>query len=376
MKNNKRHARRIPWITIALVLILLGAIMIGTGWISGFRGGSLIIEDGRLRVVHDWSGEIETTFMEIPDGDRFTDIHIRARAPTILVRPADPDAPLSLKFTNLEANVEYSGNQLIIDTRDHERRNDIPIIHFNYRGPDPRGVIVVHLPAGKADSVRITNTFGNIRIDDISITLLEVRSTSGRISGRNLNFTNGTLESSSGNINLNDASWNDLNARTISGQIRIAGADIGEGSTQLHTTSGNIQMDDISATLLEARSTSGRIGGRNLSFTSGTLESSSGNISLNDVSWNNLNARTISGQIRIAGADIREGGTQLQATSGNINLEVRSRRDDFTYNLTATAGSVRINGERLQGRMGVGGRGEHPITMNVTSGNIRLDFDP
>ena len=375
MKNNKQHTKRIPWITIALALISLGAIMIATGCISGFRGGTLIIEDGRLRVVRDWLGEIETTFMEIPDGDRFTDIHIRARAASIVVRPADPDAPLSLQFTNLEANVEYSGNQLVIDTRDHEYRRNNIVIHFNYSGSLSREEIVVHLPANKADSVRITNFSGNIRIDDISTALLEVHSASGRISGRNLSFTNGTLESTSGNINLNDVSWNDLSARTISGQIRIAGADICEGSTRLHTTSGNIQMDDISATLLEARSASGRIGGRNLSFTSGTMESTSGNISLNDVSWNNLNARTISGQIRIAGADIHEGGTQLQATSGNINLGVRGRRDDFTYSLTSTSGSMRVNGERLQGRMGAGGRGEHPIIINVTSGNIRLDFD-
>jgi len=297
MKDNKRHAKRIPWIRIGLVLILLGAIMLGIGWLSGFRGGSLKMEDGRLLVIESRPGEIESRFMEIPDGDRFTDIHIRAGSASIVVVPASPDAPLGLQFTNLEANVEYSGNQLIIDTRDHERRDGIIIIRINYCGPIPRREIVVHLPAGMADSVRITNTSGNIRIDGISTTLLEIRSRSGNINGRNLSFTSGTLENSSGNININDVSWNKLNAQTTSGRIRITGADILEGSTH------------------------------------------------------------------------------LQVTAGNINLGVNGRRDDFTYSFTSVSGSVRVNGERLQGRTGTGGRGQHPITMNVTSGNIRLDFD-
>jgi len=295
MESSGRKAKRIPWIRIALGLILLGAIMFGHGWISGSRGGSLLIEDGRLRVVPNRLGEIESTFVEIPDGDGFTDIRISATSATIAVVPAGRGVPPGVRFTNLDAGIEYSDNQLIIDTRDHERRRGFQILDFGLFSL-PRE-ITVYLPAGLADSVRITST------------------------------------------------------------------------------SGNIRMDGVSATVLEVRSTSGSVNGRNLSFTSGTLESTSGNIDINDVSWNNINVQTTSGRIRIAGADIREGSTRLQVTSGNINLEVNGRRDDFTYGFTSVSGSVRVNGERLRGRTGTGGGGEHPITMNVTSGNIRLDFD-
>jgi len=41
--------------------------------------------------------------------------------------------------------------------------------------------ITVHLPAGLADSVRITSTSSSICMDGISTTLLEIRSTSGNI---------------------------------------------------------------------------------------------------------------------------------------------------------------------------------------------------
>jgi len=295
MENKVRQAKRISWNKIALSLILLGAIMFGIGWISGSRGGSLLIEDGRLRVLPNRPGEIESAFMEIPDGERFTDIRISATSATIAVVPADPGLPLSVQLTNLNATVEYLGSQLILDTRDHERRRGFRILDFGpFALPHE---ITVHLPAGLADSVRITSTSGNIRMDGISAATLELRSTSGSVTGRNLNFTNGTLESTSGNININD------------------------------------------------------------------------------VGWNNINVQSTSGRIRITGADIREGSTRLQVTSGNINLEVSGRRDDFTYSFTSVSGSVRVNGERLRGRTGSGGRGGHPITMNVTNGNIRLNFD-
>jgi len=295
MENSERKAKRIPWVRIGLAMILLGAIMFGIGWASGSRGGSLLIEDGRLRVVPNRPGKIESTFVEIPDGGVFTDIRIRATSATVAVLPAGPGTPPGVRFTNLDAGVEFLGNQLIIDTRGHERRRGFQILDFGFFSL-PRE-ITVYLPAGPVDSVRIASTSGSVRMDGISATVLEVRSTSGSVDGRNMSFTNGTLESTSGSININD------------------------------------------------------------------------------VSWNNINAQTTSGRIRIAGADIREGSTRLQVTSGNISLEVNGRRNDFTYSFTSVSGSVRVNGERLRGRTGTGGGGEHPITMNVTSGNIRLDFD-
>ena len=295
MENSGRQPKRIPWNRIALALILLGAIMFGIGWVSGSRGASLLIEDGRLRVIPNRPDEIESTFIEIPDDDRFTNIHISATSATIAIVQAGPGEPLGVRFSNLHAGVEHLDNQLIIDTRDHERRRGFPIMDFDFFA-SPRE-ITVYLPARLADSVRITSTSGSIHMDGISATMLEVRSTSGSVNGRNLNFANGSLESTSGSININD------------------------------------------------------------------------------VGWNNINVQTTSGRIRVTGANIREGSTRLQVTSGNINLEVNGRREDFTYSFTSVSGSVRINGERLRGRAGTGGRGEHPITMNVTSGNIRLNFD-
>jgi len=294
MENNGRKTKRIPWIGVALALILVGAIMFGIGWVSGSRGGSLLIEDGRLRVIPNRPGEIESRFVEIPDGDMITEIRISATSATIAVVPASLGAPPGVRFTNLDASVELLGNQLIIDTRGHEWRRGFQILDFGLFSL-PRE-ITVYIPAGLVGSVRIASTSGSIHMDGVSATVLEVRSTSGSVNGRNLSFTNGTLESTSGSININD------------------------------------------------------------------------------VSWNNINVQTTSGRIRITGADIREGSTRLQVTSGNINLEVNGRRNDFTYSFTSVSGSVRVNGERLRGRTGTGGGGEHPITMNVTSGNIRLDF--
>jgi len=295
MENNGLKTKRIPWIRIALALILLGSIMFGNGWISGSRGGSFLIEDGRLRVIPNRPDEIESRFVEIPDGDRFADIRINATSATIAVVPASLGMSPGVRFTNLDANIEYLGNQLIIDTRGHEWRRGFQILDFGLFSL-PRE-ITVYLPANLVDSVRIASTSGSVRMDGVSATVLEVRSTSGSVDGRNMSFTNGTLESTSGSININD------------------------------------------------------------------------------VSWNNINVQTTSGRIRIAGADIREGSTRLQVTSGNISLGVSGRRSDFTYSFTSVSGSVRVNGERLRGRTGTGGGGEHPITMNVTSGNIRLDFD-
>jgi len=295
MENSGRKSKRIPWNGIALALILLGAGMFGIGWASGSRGGSLLIEDGRLRVIPNRPGEIESAFMEIPDGESFTDIRISATTAAIAVIQADPGEPLSVQFSNINAGVERLGSQLIIDTRDRERRMGIPIMDFGFFSL-PRE-ITVRLPEGQTDSVRIASTSGSIRMDGVSAEVLEVHSTSGSVNGRNLSFTNGTLKSTSGRINING------------------------------------------------------------------------------VGWNSINVQSTSGRIRITGADIREGSTRLQVTSGNINLEVNGRRDDFTYSFTSVSGSVRINGERLRGRTGTGGGGEHPITMNVTSGNIRLDFD-
>jgi len=314
--------RRNIWLIIALGLVALGMILFAAGHSArgGLMGSALVIEDGSLR-FHLVAPNVpeETTFVEIHDGARFTDIHISALAASIVVVPVSPGAPSGVTFRNLNPGVREDGNRLVIDTRSYEGGTRIDIFNFGFGVSTARREIELRIPLEQVDYVTIVNSAGSVRIEGVSVDSLSVRS-----------------------------------------------------------TSGSVRLDDLQAQTLEVTGSSGSIRANNIAFANGTIRTTSGSLTMNDARWDNLNANITSGSIRIAGASISDGATDgstdLRSVSGSVNLEVRGNRNDFRYSLSATSGSVRVDGGRFD-RRAVGGGGAHPITINTTSGSIRLDFD-
>lgn len=104
------------------------------------------------------------------------------------------------------------------------------------------------------------------------------------------------------------------------------------------------------------------------------LNSVSGNIFIDGTAWEWVNAYTVSGDINIVGEPVgdRASSTNTATVSGNINLDIVGYYDHFSYEATSISGSVNI---RDRTRSSADPRiGNHQITADTVSGNVRIDF--
>ena len=327
--------RRLPWTKLAIFLIAIGVAVWGAGFVaSGGRGtGGLYfsLADGFMAATIG-SNEASGQFVPVENAHEITEIIVITSAISVVVEPANRGTGYGVQFINVDpVDMTFSNGVLTINTTSIERGFQIDV---SFRG---RREIRVRLP-DQFEHVFVSSSSGSIRVIDTNAHYF-------------------SLTSRSGSIHMDDVNvGNTLIANTISGSIRF---------------------DDVSGDQFIVASTSGSIRGEELRFMLGEFETVSGSIDLGDVRWSNFSARSTSGSIRITEAVIDPAGdnTQLQSTSGTINLRVDGRPSDFSYTARTTTGSLNIDGSRVSGRNAEGGTGNHVISLQSTSGSVRLSFD-
>ena len=373
----KPEKPRRHWNRIGLFLIILGAIMLGIGWIAGARGGSLVWENGRMRVLSVASRT--STDYTIPNSNTIREITIESSSARVTVEPTNSsNDPITVSIVNMENyNIQHTATSLTVNTRFHQGVTNFQFIGVGFY--QPRQEIIVRIPANQADSITITASSGGVRAESVNATQWMVNSSSGGVRVANIQAESFSAQASSGGVQLSNIQAETFSARTTSGGVRLD--NIQAETFSANSTSGSVQMNNVQVESLNAGSTSGGIRGANVHFTVGNIGNTSGGVNLSNVSWVNLNARTVSGSLRVTNAYIHSGHivnaqTNLSATSGGVRLELRNSSNHFNYSLTSTSGSRRVDGNRFGGRgTNSGGSGNHPITLQSISGGVRLNFN-
>lgn len=66
--------------------------------------------------------------------------------------------------------------------------------------------------------------------------------------------------------------------------------------------------------------------------------------------------------------------TALTTGMGNITLDLAGSQEDYTWDLTASSGTIRLNGETTQPYTVSGGEGKHKLSLTSGMGNVSLQF--
>ena len=169
----------------------------------------------------------------------------------------------------------------------------------------------------------------------------------------------------------------EIRVTTSSGRISIDRVNV--GNIFATASSGRIEVSNISTFVsrMELRSSSGRVTVENVPDAGDiSIQTSSGRIDIDRAGWHSLTARASSGRINVTrGQEAGQAGhTNLQASSGVVAVEIAGRRSDYRYSLNVSSGNMRVDGDRISGRNFSGGTGDNEIVIRTSSGNIRLDF--
>jgi len=379
----------ISWVVISLVLLgLVGWFVTGTvfgirpAWID--RNLPFRVGIGGLESLTGPFGVVTRTDNIYVEG--IDSISIDWIAGDIALRPYDGDV---IQLTERAQRTLHADEMFFADISGStlEIRFLNPAIRERI-GLMPPKQLEVLIPTSLAENLRQLNVgsisgrveIDGLSMDGLSVTAVDVGTTSGDIALSNLVSKDIAANSTSGRITVNSATADNMSLDSTSGAIEVT--ETRSDELELDTLSGSITVFESSARSLEIDSTSGTVrasgvfdsvvaktlsGGITLENSAvnsvADVNSTSGTVSLSGT-FHSINAGTLSGAVGIRSI-IVPSSINVNTTSGSINVTVPNE------------GPVSVNHSSTSGRF----ESEVPVTLDgsgaqftfsALSGNVRL----
>jgi DUF4097 and DUF4098 domain-containing protein YvlB len=225
--------------------------------------------------------------------------------------------------------------------------------------PPVSGKALISIRAPRGINLNLVTSSGNIAVDRVSTDTIRLKSSSGKISARDLK---GRIDitSSSGSQDIQRCKG-PLNVISTSGRIVLINV---VGTVSVESSSGGQTYENISGDI-KARSTSGR---QSYEAMAGdiTAEASSGSITVNEQAGA-LDLRATSGKLE--GHTVKlSGDSSFETTSGRIRFEFENDIEDFSFDLQSRSGMLLIGESRVKGTLKLGS-GPIKITGKSSSGS-------
>ena len=213
-----------------------------------------------------------------------------------------------------------------------------------------------HVIAGGFDceELYIDNSFGKIEVSAVSCGTMLINSASGdtRISGVDVRGK-ASVDNDFGNVNMKDVGANDLIVDLNAGNASISG--VTAATFRVSNDFGKITLENIEADTL-------------------TLRNNSGDLSAERVKTKDLFVDSDFGLVRIDRLEF-SGVSEIEQNSGDVRVSLDMSEDDLSYELSASAGSVNVDGERYGNSTRSRNAGaEASLRISADFGAITLKF--
>lgn len=180
---------------------------------------------------------------------------------------------------------ELKGKRLVVKIK----RNEIISVGF---APVDRVQLDLYIPADFYKNINLKSTSGEITVEELNLSRLEMKTISGNIDGNRLLTKSSDLETTSGNMMLREFSG-ELKVKTISGNLYVDYKELNAGA-HINTTSGDVELKlpEESALASVFETLSGN-------FTSNITLTKVGNVSSYGEKGSELRVKTLSGNYRL-----------------------------------------------------------------------------
>ena len=372
--------RRKSWLMRAIMLILLGLVLFGIGWASGSRGGVIHLRNG-FRVepvqynrnrsgttIHQPSSTIHTIYITTP-ANRIIVVPTTEATPRVVVPPGVQQISMSENNgvwtinapIQSQNNIFGSGTTIHLGPISLQNMRSVQLISIGVLRLSWHRYSINGVPSSYQHFSYLVYGFGrqtsqNIRLYvPANLETLNINVNTGSVNVSNINVTNLNITTTTGSVNVSGV--NNLMAyiRTNTGSINFTGGTLWDSTFRATTGSINFTGDTLQ---------------------NSTFRTNTGSIRVNAYLAGDFYARATTGSITINDSSTRHtrGHFQMQATTGTIRFSSRANDTDFRYDLSVTTGSMRRNGNRLEGRSASGGTGNVLVEARTTTGSVHVDF--
>lgn len=355
---------------------IVAAVMVGCFIIAGI----LLWQEGGIHLGDGLNGNlvlgdpVSVDQEKTASVDGVREIKVRTTSEDITIIPTDSHeikAHLSGQYASSnkdyrpELTVTPSGSSLEIKV-EHLPKNTI---HFSYSG---NLKLDVYLPKAYAEALDVDATSANVSADELNIGKLTVNTTSGDIKVLQATAKDISLETTSGNGQVN-GTFDSFQFKATSGDF--TSENLVSQKTSFGTSSGNVRIKG-SVGDMEFHSSSGDLVSDAITATSARVESSSGKAVLKG-NPGNVVSRHTSGDLTLEysefAADIR-----AESSSGNVTIKLPANAE-FAVRYDASSGRptidfpVTIQGTQGDHKLeGVVVSDKHKINVSASSGDLKI----
>ena len=269
-------------------------------------------------------------------------------------------------------DVELSGDTLIVDARADRIWNvDFGInnlfhkndswLEITYPAGAKFGLVDTNLSAGnlnlnsiKCETLDINNSFGDIRGSSVLADKISINADSGDIDLTGITATgNASVKNSFGSVGLENVKAAKLNVTLDSGDLNLTGI---EADTLIIKNSfGGIVLDGAETGDLN-------------------VTQNSGDFRANDVNSGDINVTSSFGEVNMDRTAF-SGLCEVNNSSGDLTLKLLMNRDDISYELNTSAGSVTVDGAKSSGSVSSRVPGSAiSLKATVSFGDIKVEF--
>jgi DUF4097 and DUF4098 domain-containing protein YvlB len=239
-------------------------------------------------------------------------------------------------------------------TISHERRSRIQILNFGLSSNSNRSYVKVYLPRdAELENVAIKSGSGNVKLGNFRADSVEITNSFGDVELYNAK---------------SDHLMIDMNS------VNFTGSNINVQSLFYNNRFGNGRFQTVSAERFTAESNSGDLELTGCVFGEISITSSFGKITANDIVSSRADIQANSGDISLNGDFTGE--TIIQSNFGNVKLSTSGEKEEYSYDISAKFGRITLDGERLENDTSIKSRSlsENSLNITVSSGDIEVYF--
>ena len=259
------------------------------------------------------------------------------------------------KFTALNINTDIIDIDISDSGSDYEvyynvPERFVPVISgtdtLTIEVPDAEGLNVNLFSIGDYDNAKIT-----ISIPESDKDLkFNINSSTGDVTVENVCF-NGTVQTSTGDIDISDAKLGDVDLITSTGDISYSRIDC--PVLRLTTSTGKSQVSDCTIESMISKTQTGDINISDSKVVSLKTEGSTSDIELDDVETDNVD---------------------IKVSTGECELDIRGRASDYSCDLSTSTGEIEYDGNEYEKQFTRDG-GSKNIIISTSTGDITVDFN-
>ena len=227
-------------------------------------------------------------------------------------------------------------------------------IEITYPGGADLGTVNTTIDAGSTivnglscETLKVKDDFGKVDITAVSCSDMDIRANAGDINVSDITASGSvTVTDDFGKVDITSVSCGDMDVKANAGDVKVSTVDA-SGEVIVNNDFGKVTIDKTVANKM-------------------SLSLSAGDLRASDVESGDMDVKSDFGLVSINGLKF-SGLCEIQNDSGDVDIELLMSEDDVSYELTAEAGNVSVNGRKS---------GSTTTNRASSSGNnLKIDVD-